>query len=139
MGSIPPHTGLDKENQRVFHSLPGACAAWLQVSEYHSATSSTRAMRPSVGAKHHLMVVHSILKQTSYPLLLVLFPEDERQVTPEPTRPLSDLHYLDGPMNEILSECATLPNLIEAYSVLTAWLRAAVQEITDSNCSWPLF
>ena len=134
----PPHSRLDKENRRASHSLHGARVAWSQVNEYHSATSPTRVKRPYVGAAKH-PPVRSILKQTSYPHLLALFPEAERQVTPEPTQPLSDLHYLDGPVNKILSECSTLPDLIEAYSVLTARLRAAVQESTDSNCSWPLF
>ncbi|KAI9443494.1 hypothetical protein H4582DRAFT_2072522 [Lactarius indigo] len=134
----PPHTRLDKENRRAPHAITGARVAWSQVNEYHSAASPTRAKRPSASAVK-LRPVRSILKQTSYPLLPALFPEDERQVTPEPTQPLSDLHYLDGPVNKILSECSTLPDLIEAYSVLTARLRAAVQESTDSNCSWPLF
>ncbi|KAH9038215.1 hypothetical protein EDB85DRAFT_2141985 [Lactarius pseudohatsudake] len=134
----PPHTRLDKENQRAPHAITGARVAWSQVNEYHSAASPARAKRPSASAVK-LRPVRSILKQTSYPLLPALFLEDERQVTPEPTQPLSDLHYLDGPVNKILSECSTLPDLIEAYSVLTARLRAAVQESTDSSCSWPLF
>ncbi|KAH9011657.1 hypothetical protein EDB85DRAFT_2281515 [Lactarius pseudohatsudake] len=127
----PPHTRLDKENQRATHAITGARVAWSQVNEYHSAASPARAKRPSASTIK--------LRPTSYPLLPALFLEDERQVTPEPTQPLSDLHYLDGPVNKILSECSTLPDLIEAYSVLTARLRAAVQESTDSNCSWPLF
>ncbi|KAH9060473.1 hypothetical protein EDB87DRAFT_1616129 [Lactarius vividus] len=131
----PPHTRLDKENRHPPRAITGARVAWSQVNEYHSTTSPTRAKRPSV----KLRPVRSILKQTSYPLLPALFLEDERQVTPEPIQPLSDLHYLDAPVNKILSECSTLPDLIEAYSVLTARLRAAVQESTDSSCSWPLF
>ena len=134
----PPHSRLDREKRRASNSITRARVAWSLVNEYHSATSPTRAKRPSVGAAKH-RPVRSILKQTSYPLLFGLFPEAERQVTPEPIQPLSDLHYLDGPVNKILSECSTLPDLIEAYSVLTARLRAAVQESTDSNCSWPLF
>ena len=135
----PPHTRIDKENRRTSNSITGARVAWSQVNEYHSVTSPTRAKKLSVGPSKH-RPVRSILKQTSHPLLFGLFPAvAERQVTPEPTQPLSDLHYLDGPVNKILSECSTLPDLIEAYSVLTARLRATVQESTDSNCSWPLF
>jgi hypothetical protein len=134
----PPHSRLNKENRRASNSITRARVAWSLVNEYHSVTSPSRTKRPSAGSAKH-RPVRSILKQTSYPLLFGLFPEAERQVTPEPTQPLSDLHYLDGPVNKILSECSTLPDLIEAYSVLTARLRAAVQESTDSNCSWPLF
>ena len=42
-------------------------------------------------------------------------------------------------MNKIPASCSSLADLIEAYSVLTARLRAVVQESTDSDCSWPLF
>jgi hypothetical protein len=66
----------------------------------------------------------------------LLLPEHDLQVTPEPGHPLSDLHYLDGPMNKILSKSSFLADLIEAYSVLTARLRAVVQETTDN--SWQL-
>jgi hypothetical protein len=80
---------------------------------------------------------------SSYPLLpllvLLRVPEHDHQVTPEPRHPLSDLHYLDSPMNKILSKSSSLADLIEAYSVFTARLRAVVQETTDSSCSWPLF
>jgi hypothetical protein len=133
----PPHSRSNKENRRAARSM-SARVAWSQVNEYHSAASPVRAKKLSASASKEFPV-RSILKQTSYPVLPLLFPENERQVTPEPGDPLSDLHYLDRPVNKILAPCSTLPDLIEAYSVLTARLRAAVQETTDSNCSWPLF
>ncbi|KAF8490777.1 hypothetical protein F5888DRAFT_1620590 [Russula emetica] len=133
----PPHSRSDKENRRAAHSM-SARVAWSQINEYHSATSPVCKKKPAASASKELPV-RSILKQTSYPILPLLFSENERQVTPEPGDPLSDLHYLDRPVNKILAECSTLPDLIEAYSVLTARLRVAVQETTDSNCSWPLF
>ena len=46
-----------------------------------------------------------ILKQTPYTILPLLFPENEREVTPKPRHPFSDLHYLDGPVNRILASC----------------------------------
>lgn len=133
----PPHPRLDKENRRPGRSI-SARVAWSQVNEYHSVTSPpcTRNLATSVTKERPL---RSILKQTSYPILPLLFPEDEREVTPEPSNPLSDLHYLDSPVNKILAPRSSLANLIEAYSILTARLRAAVQEDTDSDCSWPLF
>ena len=136
----PPHSRSDKENrQRTARSSSiSARVAWSQVNEYHSAVSPARSKKLAASASKELPA-RSILKQTSYPILPLLFPENERQVTPEPGDPLSDLHYLDRPVNKILAQCSTLPDLIEAYCVLTARLRAAVQETTDSNCSWPLF
>ena len=136
----PPHTRLDKENRRAGRPI-SARVSWSQSNEYHSLTSPpcTRKLATSV-PKPKERPLRSILKQTSYPILPLLFPEnDEREVTPEPSSPLSDLHFLDGPVNRILAPCSSLVDLIEAYSVLTARLRAAVQESTDSDCSWPLF
>ena len=133
----PPRSRTDKENRRGALSKR-ARVAWSQVNEYHTVTSPTSTRKLAASASKELPP-RSILKQTSYPILPFLLPESERQVTPEPGDPLSDLHYLDRPVNKILAECSTLPDLIEAYSVLTARLRAAVLETTDSNCSWPLF
>jgi hypothetical protein len=44
-------------------------------------------------------------------------------------------------MDRILAPCSSssLADLIEAYSVLMAQLRVAIQESTDRGCSWPLF
>ena len=135
----PPHSRSDKENRRATRSNSmSARVAWSQVNEYHSAASPASSKQLAASASKELPI-RSILKQTSYPILPLLFSENERQVTPEPGDPLSDLHYLDRPVNKILAECSTLADLIEAYSVLTARLRATVQETTDSNCSWPLF
>lgn len=131
----PPHTRDNKENRRA---AVRARVVWSQVNEYHSLTSPTRPQNFAASASKDLPA-RSILKQTSYPLLALLLPENERQITPEPGDPLSDLHYLDHPVKKILSKCSTLADLIEAYSVLTARLRVAVQETTDSSCSWPLF
>ncbi|KAI9455511.1 hypothetical protein F5148DRAFT_1378062 [Russula earlei] len=133
----PPHSRSDKENRRASPAIH-ARVAWSQVNEYHSVASPTGTRKPAGSASKELPL-RSILKQTPYPILPLLFLENKRQVTPEPGDPLSDLHYLDGPVNKILAQCSTLPDLIEAYSVLTARLRAAVQETTDNNCSWPLF
>jgi len=120
----PPHMRLDKENRRAGRSI-SARVSWSQANEYHSITSPpcTRKLATSVSKERPL---RPILKQTSYPILPLLFPENERKVTPEPSNPLSDLHYLDSPVNKILSSCSSLADLIETYSVLTARLRAAV-------------
>jgi hypothetical protein len=133
----PPHTRPNKENRRVARPKT-VHVAWSQVNEYHAVTSPACTRKLATSAFKELPR-RSILKQTSYPILPLLFPENEREITPEPSSPLSDLHYLDSPVNKILAQSSTLPDLIEAYSVLTARLRAAVNESTDSDCSWPLF
>jgi hypothetical protein len=139
----PPRSRPIKENRHAPLTHPyripvRSRVSWSQVNEYHSSTSPSRAKKVAASSSKEFPV-RSILKQTSYPILPLLFPENDRQVTPEPGDPLSDLHYLDRPVNKILAQCSTLADLIEAYSVLTARLRAAVQESTDSSCSWPLF
>ncbi len=91
----PPHSRSDKENRSAAHSM-SARVAWSQENEYHSATSPICTRKLATSASKELPV-RSILKQTSYPILPLLFPENERQVTPEPGDPLSDLHYLDRP------------------------------------------
>lgn len=113
--------------------------AWSPVNEYHTVASPTSKRKLAASASKKFPPRSILKQQTSYPILPLLFPENERQVTPEPSDPLSDLHYLDRPVDKILAHCSTLPDLIEAYCVLTARLRAAVQETTDSNCSWPIF
>lgn len=65
--------------------------------------------------------------------------ENQRDITPEPSDPLVDLHYLDGPVSRVVAFDASLRDLIEGYSVLAARLRACVTESTDIDASWPLF
>ncbi|KAI0250947.1 hypothetical protein BJV78DRAFT_513093 [Lactifluus subvellereus] len=78
-----------------------ARVAWSQVNQYHSLTSPTRPKNLAASASTDLPV-RSIFKQISYPLFPLLLPEDERQITPERGDLLSDLHYLDHPVNKIL-------------------------------------
>ncbi|KAI0269927.1 hypothetical protein BC834DRAFT_922720 [Gloeopeniophorella convolvens] len=136
----PPRSHHDKENCDTRNTHPAYNrVAWSLTNEYHSFETPSRSRRTAASASKK-RPVRSILKQTtSYPILPLMLPEKEREVTPEPTEPLSDLHYLDGPVNTILSDGSTLADLIEAYSILTARLRSAVQESTDADCSWPLF
>ncbi|KAJ3733332.1 hypothetical protein DFJ43DRAFT_1068562 [Lentinula guzmanii] len=61
----------------------------------------------------------------------------KREETPEPSNPLDDSSYLQTPISTIISEEATLSDLIRAYSVLTARIRPYVNEWT--NHSSPLF
>jgi len=79
----PPHMCPDKENRCPGRPI-SACVAWSQVNEYHSITSPPcmRKLATSITKERPL---RSILKQTSYqmiPILPLLFPENEREVTP---------------------------------------------------------
>lgn len=62
-----------------------------------------------------------------------------REVTPEPSDPLADLHYLERLVTIITSVEAPLRDLVDAYNQLTTRLRAVVNDRTDADCSWPLF
>ena len=79
----------------------------------------------------------SILKRTALDDLPPL--EPEREVTPEPADPLTNLEYLVTPVSKIVATTSTLRDLIEAYSILAARLRACVTGVTDADASWPLF
>ena len=79
----------------------------------------------------------SILKKTNYEDLPPL--EPEREITPEPADPLADLTYLANPVARIVSPISTLRDLIEAYNILAARLRACITGSMDVDASWPLF
>ena len=63
----------------------------------------------------------------------------EREATPEPKDPLVNLEYLESPVARILAADAAIRDLIEAYNILSARLRASVSDDTDVDASWPLF
>jgi hypothetical protein len=131
----PPATShhRDKENR-----LPGSRVAWAQQNQYFILSYS-----PTRSAPHPLrscaeQPAKSILKKRDHPSLLP--PEEgQREITPEPEDPLVDLTYLSRPVQQIISPDSTLRDLIEAYSILHARLRAAVASSTDADASWPLF
>ncbi|KIY71205.1 hypothetical protein CYLTODRAFT_346440, partial [Cylindrobasidium torrendii FP15055 ss-10] len=62
-----------------------------------------------------------------------------REDTPEPSSPKSDPHYLSRPISLIINEKATFAELNEGYSILTARLRACVDDERKPRKSWPLF
>lgn len=131
----PPATShhRDRENR-----IPGSRVAWAQQNQYFILSYS---LAPS--APHHprpciVQPAKSILKKRQHASLLPP-EEDQREITPEPEDPLVDLAYLSRPVQQIISPDSTLRDLIEAYSILHARLRAAVLSSTDADASWPLF
>ncbi|KAF8158537.1 hypothetical protein B0H34DRAFT_463410 [Crassisporium funariophilum] len=130
----------DKENR---FSAPGPSTrtvVWSSQNTFHYLTTPPKDVPSS---KERPGAQKSILKKCRRNTLLSV-PEDSRQreVTPEPSDPLVNLHYLDHPVAQILSTKADgglLAELIEGYNVLAARLRATVTDATDADASWPLF
>lgn len=136
----PPSTShRDKENR-----LPAGSRniSWSLNHQYHTLTDSLSSRPPSrASGSRSPPPPKSILKKTSH--VLLPFEDDneacQRETTPEPSDPLADLKYLESTVTRIVSTDASLRDLIEAYSVLAARLRAAVTGTTDADASWPLF
>lgn len=134
----PPSTShRDKENRLP----PGSRISWSQHNQYHSLTNSPPGKQPSRPSGSRTPPPRSILKKSSH--VLLPFEDDiescQRETTPEPSDPLTDLSYLENPVANIVASGSSLRDLIEAYSVLTARLKAAVTGTTDADASWPLF
>ncbi|CAA7269092.1 unnamed protein product [Cyclocybe aegerita] len=135
----------DKENKFL---LPIAgpstrTVAWASKNSFHLLSTPPKPPPPS---KQRPEAPKSILKKPNLNAFLSL-PVDtgkEREVTPEPSDPLVNLHYLNHPVEQILSTTnedgkEPLGKLIEGYNVLAARLRASVSDATDADASWPLF
>ena len=146
----PPSTAhrisKDKENREID---PSSRVIFAKDHKIHILASPTHS--PTLAHSQKLLAVpkvaagRSILKKHQS-IYLTPFDEDEpqREVTPEPSDPLCDLVYLEYPVSVITrpegaQNAASLRDLIEAYSVLTARLRACVTGTTDVDASWPLF
>ncbi|EMD40251.1 hypothetical protein CERSUDRAFT_122305 [Gelatoporia subvermispora B] len=132
-GTTHKHTGKENRTRRL-------SVVWSEEHQYHTITSSPSPISRS-GIDFSVpkgVPTKSILKKTSYDALPLL-DATQKEATPEPADPLVDLRYLEGPVNTIINEDASLRDLIEAYSILGARLRASVVGSTDADASWPLF
>ncbi|KAG6334257.1 hypothetical protein ID866_4832 [Astraeus odoratus] len=128
----PPSTAHRDRDLR----LPGSRVAWSQQNQYFVFTNSPKGAVPL--PRHLEPPVKSILKKSSQCFLPV--PEEgTRDVTPEPDDPLVNLTYLTRPVAQIIDPESSLRDLIEAYSILHARIRAAVTDSADGDASWPLF
>ncbi|KAF9553877.1 hypothetical protein CPC08DRAFT_713395 [Agrocybe pediades] len=145
----PPNSShrTDKEKENKFpSSMAGPSTrsvSWATHNSIHSLSTPVKSAK--ISSKHRNLTGKSILKKSSQ----VNLPAsqdvaNEREVTPEPTDPLVDLHYLDHPVEQILAVEAgqgeeSLHEIITGYNVLAERLRSTVTGSTDVDASWPLF
>lgn len=133
----PPSTSHreEKENRRIFAQLPRV--SWSEENQiYPLSPSSLSNLRPS--ASHKLPTKSILRKSSSFPLTNS-HQEVEREVTPEPDTPLFNSDYLSGPISRIIDIDACLKDLIQAYNVLAARIRAAVLGEAEFDSTLPLF
>jgi hypothetical protein len=127
----PPSTGHREKENRV---PPKAHVIWSPDNQYHTIKPVPQV--PAAASGSNNVPKKSILKKRVEPLLpLVAF---EREDTPEPSRPKFDPTYLSTPVKTIIDSSASLDDLIRAYSVLAARIRANITLTTDSDASYPL-
>lgn len=136
MMSLPTPPGTshrDKEN-RSLAAASGSRVVWSQHNQIHNITNIIQV--PTSQDALNARPTKSILKWT--PEVLQVPDRNEREVTPEPSSPLYDLHYLGYPIAQIIAAETSLKDLIGAYSVLAARLRGCLTTDTDPETSWPL-
>lgn len=140
----PPNSShrSDKENKFFTAGPSTRKVVWASHDSFHCLSTPPKDTPGS--SKHRPDAKKSILKKCHQNSSFLAVPVvlKQRDVTPEPTDALLDLHYLDYPVSQILAERSDNKNLgpvIEGYSVLAARLRASVSNATDADASWPLF
>ncbi|KAG6809139.1 hypothetical protein H0H93_016087, partial [Arthromyces matolae] len=142
----PPSTAhrRSKEKENTPSDVASSSrVAWAETDKIHllhligPATASLKVTTAASASKQPPLksILKKSLKDQSWPA------EKQRETTPEPADPMVNLTYLQYPMSTILdaTDATELRDLVEAYSILTARLRAAVTGATDADASWPLF
>ncbi|KAF7298883.1 hypothetical protein MIND_00836300 [Mycena indigotica] len=122
----PPSTGHRAKENRA----PRWHVNWSPQNQYRTFTNDdllTTSASKSTPSK-------SILKKPTE-LLLPLIDASQRESTPEPSRPETDPNYLSSAVQTLADSDASLDDLIRAYSVLTARLRAHITFNSDTKCA----
>ncbi|THH07269.1 hypothetical protein EW145_g3491 [Phellinidium pouzarii] len=132
----PSHCQLsDTENLPL---TPRKCIEWATSKEIFILSETARTLNMSGSTREPRK---SILKP-SRPLQ-PFAQEKKRDFTPLPDNALSNPHFLKYPVATIVSKESTLRELTEAYSILTARIRASVSEgfwlLTAHDQQYPLF
>ena len=140
----PPRTAhKDKENLPPTPHTPSNTLfrtpriVWSQENLHHAYTDQIRQLPASCRAKEPSK---SILKKPSILLMPLMTPEQPaREITPEPADPLQHPLYLTSPVSTLVASLhpgsdvkITLTDLTEAYSVLSARLKAKTQAMLDT-------
>ena len=142
----PPNSShrSDKDKENKFSAAGPSTRTVVWASHDLFQCLSTPPKDAPGSSKHRPEAKKSILKKSCQNASSLTVPQDvkQRDVTPQPSDALMDLHYLDYPVTQILAEPPhnqNLGQLIEGYNVLAARLRASVADTTDADASWPLF
>ncbi|PPQ86312.1 hypothetical protein CVT25_005613 [Psilocybe cyanescens] len=145
----PPSSShrADKEKENKFPAPVAGpstrSVVWASQDSIHCLGTPLKST--TISSRHRPRATKSILKKSSQiNVLAVPAVPKQRDVTPEPSDPLVDLHYLDHPVSLILSnghsdKVESLTDLITGYNILAARLRTSVSDATDADASWPLF
>ncbi|KAI0826909.1 hypothetical protein BC628DRAFT_230054 [Trametes gibbosa] len=136
--SLPTPPGTSHRDEKENRAPRFGRVSWCDTAQYHPITSSPPRTHSARSNASRAGPSRSILKKPVYPAIS-LTDQNIKEGTPEPPDPLADLHYLDNPVARILAPDASLRDLIEAYSILTARLRVCISDSTDADASWPLF
>lgn len=114
---------------------PSSRLVWAPQNSYHSFTASPPRLSVSASSERS-WPTRSILKNITR--VINFEPEEAREITPEPSDPLKDAHYLERAITIITSADTPMRDLVDAYNTLTTRMRAAVPESADPDRSWPL-
>lgn len=132
----PPNTSHREKENRAPH--PRARVIWSPHNQYRTINPDPIPHASPLATNVSKTVpTKSILKKRSEPLLPFV-DEFQRETTPEPEKPKFDPKYLSSPVTTIIDPSASLDDLIRAYSVLAARIRAHITLTTDSDASYPI-
>lgn len=136
--SLPTPPGTSHRDEKENRAPCFSRVSWCETAQYHAITTSPPRHLSAKASASQAGPSRSILKKTVH---LPPPPPEEpvKEATPEPEDPLTNLHYLEHPVQQIIALEASLQTLIQAYTSLAARLRNCVAGNTDADASWPLF
>ncbi|TRM64183.1 hypothetical protein BD626DRAFT_456663 [Schizophyllum amplum] len=133
----PPKTSHRTEKENRFDARG---VTWSSTHEYRGIFALDGLKIPSRTAGRQ-PPARSILKKRKHAEMLndTSAAAAPREATPEPEDALMDLEYISRCVGTIMHKDASLRDLIEAYNILAARLRATTPMDADPETSWPLF
>ncbi|KAL1745283.1 hypothetical protein HDZ31DRAFT_36839 [Schizophyllum fasciatum] len=137
----PPKTSHRGEKENRFDADAARSVSWSSTHEYRPIFALDGLKIPSRTAAR-MPPARSILKKRKHAEMLddvAASGPAQREATPEPAEPLLDLEYISRSVGTILHEDSTLRDLIEAYNVLAARMRATTPMDVNTETTWPMF